>query len=97
MMRDKDREGFLRLILPLSDEVILTQAQTARAASVQELCASLGERGHAAHLAPLPGDALSLARRLASSEDLICVTGSLMLVGEVKALLRGCVLSPLRG
>ncbi|MGH7209363.1 MAG: bifunctional folylpolyglutamate synthase/dihydrofolate synthase [Nitrospiraceae bacterium] len=97
MMRDKDREGFLRIILPLVDEVILTQAQTARAASVQELRASMEERGHSPYLAPLPADALSRARRLASSGDMICVTGSLMLVGEVKALLRGCVLSPLRG
>lgn len=97
MMRDKDRERFLRIILPLVDEVVLTQAQVARAASVQELSVSLGERGNSAHLAPLPADALSLARRLASSEDMICVTGSLMLVGELKALLRGCVLSPIRG
>jgi dihydrofolate synthase/folylpolyglutamate synthase len=40
---------------------------------------------------------LGLAKQLARSEDLICITGSLMLIGEVKALLRGCGLSPLRG
>lgn len=97
MMRDKDRAGFLRIILPLVDEVVLTRAQTDRAATVEELRASLGERGETAYLAALPADALSRARRLASSADMICVTGSLMLVGEVKALLRGCALSPLRG
>lgn len=97
MMREKDREGFLRIVLPLADEVVVTQAQIPRAASVRELCASLDERADAAHVAPLPADALSLARRLATVEDVICVTGSLMLVGEVKALLRGCALSPIRG
>jgi len=97
MMRDKNRAGFLRIILPLVDEMILTRAQTDRAATVEELRASLGARGETAYLAPLPADALARARRLASSADLICVTGSLMLVGEVKALLRGCALSPLRG
>ncbi len=97
MMRDKDREGFLRTILPVADELVLTQAQIPRAASVQELASSLGEKAGAARVAAHPADALALARRLASPDDLICVTGSLMLVGEVKALLRGCGLSPIRG
>ncbi|HET8580694.1 MAG TPA: folylpolyglutamate synthase/dihydrofolate synthase family protein, partial [Nitrospiraceae bacterium] len=90
MMRDKDREGFFRAILPTVDEVIVTQANMARAATVEELSSSLGEQSDSLHVASHPADALALARRLASPEDLICVTGSLMLVGEVKALLRGC-------
>jgi dihydrofolate synthase/folylpolyglutamate synthase len=97
MMRDKDREGFFRAILPTVDEVIVTQANMARAATVEELCSSLGERSDSVHVAPHPADALVLARRLVSPDDLICVTGSLMLVGEIKALLRGCGLSPIRG
>jgi hypothetical protein len=32
-----------------------------------------------------------------AGSDLICITGSLMLVGEIKALLGGWVLSPIRG
>ncbi len=97
MMRDKDLEGFFRAILPTVDEAIVTQANMARAATVEELCSFLGERSDSVHVAPHTADALALARRLASPEDLICVTGSLMLVGEVKALLRGCGLSPIRG
>jgi len=69
----------------------------ARAATVEELCISLGDGSDSMHVAPHPADALALARRLAAPEDLICITGSLMLVGEVKALLRGCALSPIRG
>ncbi len=97
MMRDKDRRGFLRVVLPLADEVVLTQPQLARAATVAELDETLRELGRSSHAAPLPADALALASRLASLDDLICVTGSLMLVGDVKALLRGCALSPIRG
>ncbi len=97
MMRDKDRQGFLRILLPVANELVLTQAQVPRAASVEELSASLEAGEVPVHLAPLPAEALALARRLASSQDLICVTGSLLLVGEVKALLRGCGLSPIRG
>lgn len=97
MMRDKDRDGVLRLLLPLVDEVVLTRARLPRAATVQELRASVGDWPGPVHEAPIPADALELARRLAEPDDVILVTGSLMLVGEVKALLRGCGLSPLRG
>jgi dihydrofolate synthase/folylpolyglutamate synthase len=97
MMRDKDLAGFCGLLAPLADELVLTQAQLTRAASVHELASVLGERAAGAHLAPHPAEALALARRLAVTDDLICVTGSLMLVGDVKALLRGCATSPIRG
>jgi len=97
MMQDKDREGFMDYLLPHADEVIVTQARVPRAASAHELDASLRTRGRTAHVVPDPADAISLARRLAASGDLILVTGSLMLVGEIQAILRGCGLSPLRG
>lgn len=97
MMRDKDREGFFRILLPLVDEVILTQASLPRAATVHMLREAIGQRAEGVHEAPAPADALAQARRLAGPEDVILVTGSLLLVGEVKALLRGCGLSPLRG
>ena len=97
MMRDKDRDGFIGTLLPEADEVVLTEPNIARAASVSDLSSSLGHRAGSAHCAPVPADALACARRLAAPCDLICVTGSLMLVGDVKALLRGCGLSPIRG
>jgi dihydrofolate synthase/folylpolyglutamate synthase len=97
MMKDKDREGFLDHLLPHVDEVIVTQARIPRSATVRELEASLRARGRTARVAPDPADAISLARRMAASDDLILVTGSLMLVGEAKAILLGCGLSPLRG
>lgn len=97
MMRDKDRVGFLRSLLTVVDELVVTRPQIARAATVEELTDTVHDLGRRAHVAPLPADAVALAERLASPDDLICVTGSLMLVGDVKALLRGCALSPLRG
>lgn len=97
MMRDKDHRGFLAPLLPIIDELVLTQADMARAATVRELQASLGSLPVSIHAAPFPTDALARARRLASPTDLICVSGSLMLVGDMKAVLRGCGLSSLRG
>ncbi len=97
MMRDKDRTGFLQELAHVCDDWVVTEPSLPRAASVDELAASLKQPEAVLHRVPLPADALAHARRLAASEDLICVTGSLMLVGEVKALLRGCGLSPIKG
>lgn len=97
IMRDKDREEFFRIMLPVIDTVIVTQAQVRRASSVEELRGILDKLGVSPHESSPPAEALALARRLAAPDDVICVTGSLMLVGEVKALLRGCGVSPIRG
>ena len=97
MMRDKDHSGFLRAVVPLADRVVLTQAGLARSAPVETLCAAIPPGGPPVHVEPAVADALALARRLARPSDVICVTGSPMIIGEVKALLRGSALSPLRG
>ena len=97
MMRDKDHARFVEPFYRLVSEVVLTQANMARSATVQELRETVGSRFPQCHVAPGAADALALAKARATAQDLICVTGSLMLVGEVKALVRGCGLSPLRG
>lgn len=97
MMRDKDHKHFVEPLHRLVSEVVLTQADMARSSSVQELREVIGSQFPLCHVAPSAADALALARARATAQDLICVTGSLMLVGEVKALVRGCGLSPLRG
>jgi dihydrofolate synthase/folylpolyglutamate synthase len=97
MMRDKDCGGVLDQLLPCVDEVIVTQARLPRAAAAQELEVSVKAKGRAAYVCPDPAEAMALARRMAAPDDLILITGSLMLVGEAKAILLGCGLSPLRG
>lgn len=97
MMRDKDHRGFVEPLRGLVDEVVLTQADLPRAATAQELQAWLGGLLPHPHVVPSFSDAMALARQLATPDGLVCVTGSLMLVGECKAWLHGCVLSRLRG
>ncbi len=97
MMRDKDHRGFVEPFKGLADDLVLTQADLPRSATVVQLQAAVSGWRSPVHTEALLSDALALAKRLARSEDLICVTGSLMLVGDVKALRRGCGLSPLRG
>lgn len=97
MMRDKNHRGFAEPLKDLVDEVVLTQPDLLRAATAQELQASLQGLLPHLHVVPSLNDAIALARQLATPDGLVCVTGSLMLVGECKAWFRGCGLSPLRG
>jgi len=97
MMRDKDHRGFVEPLQRLASEVILTQSRLERSATVAELRSVLREWRQPIHEVSVPGDAVVRARMLATSGDVICVTGSLMLLGEVKAAMHGRVLSPLRG
>lgn len=97
MMRDKDHRGFVAPLLPLVSEIILTQAEIARSATIQELRAILPEGLVPIQGSVLPTDALAMAKARARAEDLICVAGSLMLVGDVKATILGCGMSPIRG
>jgi dihydrofolate synthase/folylpolyglutamate synthase len=97
MMRDKDHRGFFEPLKELVDEVVLTQVDLPRSATVQELQIALNDTWSRLFSKALLNDALGQARQLARQEDLICVTGSLMLIGDVKALLGGCGLSTLRG
>ncbi|HKO31115.1 MAG TPA: folylpolyglutamate synthase/dihydrofolate synthase family protein [Nitrospiraceae bacterium] len=97
MMRDKDHRGFVEPLRSLVDEVVLTQADFPRAATALELRASLEGLLPHPHIVPSLSDAMTLAKQLATPDGLVCVTGSLMLVGGCKAWFRGCELSPLRG
>lgn len=97
MMRDKDHRAFIAPLLPLVSEIVLTQAGLARSATVGELRQSLTEWPKPVSEVPLPAEALQSAKERASSGDLICVAGSLMLLGDIKAAVRGCGLSLIRG
>jgi dihydrofolate synthase/folylpolyglutamate synthase len=97
MMRDKDHRGFFAPLQSVVSEIVLTQASLARSATVQELRASLAEWCRPILEASLPSEALMVAKTRATSSDLICVAGSIMLLGDIKASVRGCGLSPIRG
>ena len=97
MMRDKDHRGFVEPLKGLVDDIVLTQADLPRSFTAQELRAALDGVLPHSHVMSSLGEAMALARQLATPDGLVCVTGSLMLVGECKAWLHGCGLSPLRG
>src|SRR5688572_20939827 len=82
---DKDIPGMLERITSGADKVIFTKVDSIRTADPEELAARYIELyGKMAQVAPTLQDALEIAQRAVTKEDLICITGSFYLVGEAK-------------
>lgn len=82
---DKDIDGMLRLIQLGADKVIFTAIQTPRSASPAELAARFSEiSGRMAQTAGSLSEALEIAEKAITRDDLICLTGSFHLVAEAK-------------
>ena len=97
MNQDKDFHGFLKPLSPLAEGIIFTKIGVSSSASPQMLEASIGGQTVPTYLVPHPQHALTMAKEIAGPHDLICVTGSLYLVGEVKSLLNQTTFQPVRG
>jgi len=85
---DKDVDGVLRTLAPMMDEAVFTKANNPRAsdpAALAEKMAGIARIPTSA--APDIAAALERARQSATPNDLICVTGSFYLAGEVQLLL----------
>jgi dihydrofolate synthase / folylpolyglutamate synthase len=82
--QDKDIDSLLDRINLGADKVIFTKAsRNSRAAEPEDLRRRFTERsGKMCQTSPTIQEALELAARAVSREDLICVTGSFYLVGE---------------
>jgi dihydrofolate synthase/folylpolyglutamate synthase len=82
---DKDVPGMLERITSGADKVIFTKVDNIRTADPTELAARYVELyGKMAQVASSLEDALAIAQRAVTKEDLICITGSFYLVGEAK-------------
>jgi dihydrofolate synthase/folylpolyglutamate synthase len=87
IMADKDIKNIIRLISPVADYIICTRPDYYRAAdpgNIMKEVSVLGKRGEAVD--SLSG-AIEKAKAMASSRDLILITGSLFTVGEALTIL----------
>ncbi|MDO9514706.1 MAG: cyanophycin synthetase, partial [Syntrophales bacterium] len=84
VLRDKDSAGMLKRLLPLADILILTRPKEERAAPAEDLLSATPPYHDHVEIVGNSEAALARARFLAEGDDLICVTGSLYLVGEIK-------------
>jgi dihydrofolate synthase / folylpolyglutamate synthase len=84
--RDKDARAVLRPLLAIADQIWATQTtenpRALPAAELGRLCKRLGGQ---THVEPDLSHALERARQ--SAERIVCVTGSLLLVGQARSVL----------
>lgn len=80
---DKDVAGIVRTLLPLADGAIMTTSGHPRAATPGELIRLAAEAGFEAQPAVSVGEAVRAAWSFAAPGDLICVTGSIFVVGDL--------------
>jgi len=89
ILKDKDLEEMLRIILPSADHIILTQSTSPRACDpflLETIIKKQDPHKHAIVEPSLP-KALEQARALLKPKDLLCVSGSLFTVGEARTYL----------
>jgi len=86
IMSDKDIEGILRELLPISDEVIFTAPNYERAEPPQRLKDRALGLGYKAKVVDSIKDAIGIAKNL-NPKNLILITGSFYTIGEAKEAL----------
>jgi dihydrofolate synthase/folylpolyglutamate synthase len=86
---DKDLAGILQVLTPPFAHVYLTRySHSPRAVPVERLAEILRQQSQTPFtLCPTPADAWRAARETAGPDDLICITGSVFLAGELRPLL----------
>ena len=87
VLADKDHAGMLRALAPAVRRFHLVTPATPRARAAASLADAARALGLLADVYPGLPDALACARRAAGDGGLVCVAGSLYLVGEARELL----------
>ena len=90
VLADKDYPAMMGEILPLAKEFYTITPDSERAMPAAELAAYLESRGVKAAPCGSVREGLELALVFLPPEDVVCVTGSLYMIGEVRHLLGLC-------
>lgn len=91
ILKDKDVQGILQTLAPVADHLILSQPSIERAAPAAFLKQALRLNGKKSDIVENLQEAIQKGLTMTGPEDLLCITGSLYMVGEAKAFfqLRG--------
>lgn len=90
VLADKDWTAMMGQLLPLSREFYTITPDSPRAMSAADLAAWLESRGARAFPCETVRDGLDRALAAAGPQDVVCATGSLYMIGEVRHLLGLC-------
>ncbi|MBL7170671.1 MAG: bifunctional folylpolyglutamate synthase/dihydrofolate synthase [Candidatus Omnitrophica bacterium] len=88
IMADKDWSHIIRAIAPVAREVVTCQIQSKRACPSKDIAREAKRFNSNVTDGGSVEDAISMARDRAGKEDVICVTGSLYVVGEARKFLK---------
>lgn len=86
IMGDKDVRGILRRLLPQAEAVVFTKPRYSRAADPESLRKMARSYISRCYVIPDVAQAIDYVMSEAGPNDLICITGSLYFIGEVKEL-----------
>jgi dihydrofolate synthase/folylpolyglutamate synthase len=84
VLSDKNYVLMLKKLASLADAIIISTPKTKRAVTADKLIRIVNLHENFVEIAEPPKEALKRALALAGKDDLICATGSLYLVGEIK-------------
>ncbi|MBW2637407.1 MAG: bifunctional folylpolyglutamate synthase/dihydrofolate synthase [Deltaproteobacteria bacterium] len=84
VLNDKDYRAMLRRLAPMADRIILTGIREERALNPEDMKTVARLYNRDVEVARDSREAVSKALDSAAEDDLICVTGSLYLIGEIK-------------
>ncbi len=87
VLADKDHAGMLRALVPVARRLHVVAPATPRARATADVLAHARALGARADVHADAAEALACARRAAVDGGLVCVAGSLYLVGEARAML----------
>ncbi len=87
ILDDKPYATMLRTLIPWCRRIILTQPKIDRSIPVQKLLTAVCALGRDAEIIPDVGQAVHHARQTAPRDGVVCITGSLYVVGEAKEAL----------
>ncbi|MDD5533325.1 MAG: hypothetical protein PHC52_11045, partial [Syntrophales bacterium] len=87
VLRDKNFRRMLKTLAPAAWRIVASGIRNDRALSAGEVAAEARRRHNRVFEAECVAEALESALAMAGPDDLVCVTGSLYLVGEAKMLL----------
>ena len=91
LMRDKALKAIGRVFCPFADEIITTQAfDNPRVIPAEEIAQAWLDFGVALHVCPTVPEAIQFAQSIATPADMICIAGSIYLVGETMKVLGIC-------
>ena len=88
VLRDKEVEGIVGRLVPMSARVITTEPVSPRAMRASELAEIVGSKMRDVAVEPSIPGALAQALSSAGMKDVVLVAGSIYLVGEARRILR---------